>query len=741
MHFIPPLPWWAIVIVAAAVAAVAVFAYRTPLAPLSVRQRALLVGLRAAALGAVLFFLCRPIVLLPPAGARDVAVPVLVDVSRSMRVNDAGGVSRIARAATLLQRELLPALSARFTPEIYSVGESLAASSADHLSADARRSDLIGALTSIRERYRTRRMSGIVLLSDGGDTGEDTTDAAHDLSGVPIYAIGIGSTAAPRDREVLGVTAGEAHLDQASVDLHVSAVSHGFGRAPFELRLLANGKQIDTRRIVPAADGSPTDEQFTVSPDRVNATVYTAAIDPGDESIPENNTRSVLVSPAGPKRKILLIEGAPGFEHSFLTRALAHDPGLEVDTIVRKGKNDTGVDTFLVQAGSGRAASLTSGFPQRREALYDYDAILVANVEGDFFTRAQLQMVADFVSERGGGLLVLGGQSFGQRGLIGTPLEEVVPVELNDRRAGVGRTSFGADLSGPHNGVLLTPAGETHPIMRLGNSTDDTRRRWSTMPQLAAASPLGGPRAGATVLAVTVAPGGAVYPVVAIQRYGRGRSMIFGGEASWRWKMMMPATDRSYEIFWRQTARWLAGPAPAPVAVTVPEASEQGDSGEISIDVSDASYTPAADAAVDATLTVPGGEAVPLKLRRDSAVPGRFVAAIEPDRSGLFRVDVQARRGTMPLGSAVRWFYVGGGDREFADPRLNEGFLRRVARASGGSYLEAREAARLISLLQAAVPQNAEPERQDLWDRPWAFALVIVLISGEWILRRRWGLR
>ena len=57
-----------------------------------------------------------------------------------------------------------------------------------------------------------------------------------------MFAIGIGSPDGPRDREVLGMTAGDPRLDQASVDLHVTAVSTGFGRAPFQLRVLANGQ-------------------------------------------------------------------------------------------------------------------------------------------------------------------------------------------------------------------------------------------------------------------------------------------------------------------------------------------------------------------------------------------------------------------------------------------------------------------------------------------------------------------
>ena len=279
-----------------------------------------------------------------------------------------------------------------------------------------------------------------------------------------------------------------------------------------------------------------------------------------------------------------------------MARALAHDRGLDLDTVVRKGKNDNGQDTFFVQAGGGRSSKLTSGFPASREALFAYDALIIANVESDFFTRAQLQMAADFVSERGGGLLVLGGRSFAQRGLIGTPLEEVLPLELNDRRGGLARAAYNSERAARPQTVTLTADGENHPIMRIGASTAENARLWAAMPALAASAPLGGPRPGANVLAVTSAPGVGVVPLIAVQRYGRGRSMVFTGEGSWRWKMMLASTDRSYEFFWRQSARWLAGPAPDPVAVSAPDASEPGDTLAIGVDVRDAAFLPVADA-------------------------------------------------------------------------------------------------------------------------------------------------
>ena len=740
MHFAFPLPLWLVALVIAAIAAVAFLAYRRPLAPLRPFQRGALVALRAAGLSLVAIFLCRPVVLRPPAAAGDIVVPILLDVSRSMAVADAGGRPRIARAVQLLRDEVLPAVSRRFAPEVYAVGSGLAPLALDRVQADANQSDLIGALDAARDRYRGRRTAGIVLVSDGGVTERAGVSG---LSGVPpVFAVGVGSTSGVPDREVVGLTAGDPRLDQASIDLQASVVSRGFGRAPFDVRVLANGRQVDTRRVVPAADGTPVDFTTTLVPDRAAPTVYTVEIpqDPG-ESIGDNNARSVLVGPPGRKRRVLVLEGAPGFEHSFLTRALGEDSAFEVDVVVRKGKTDAGQDTFMVQAAApGRAASLTSGFPARREDLYSYDALIVANIEGDSFSRVQLGMAADFVAERGGGLLALGGRSFAEHGLIGTPLEPVLPVELGDRRSALARSSFGADLGGAHDTVALTPEGEAHPVMRLGASLDETRARWKAMPALAASAPLGGPRPGATVLAVTVAPGGAVYPVVAAQRYGQGRSLVFGGEGAWRWRMLQPSTDRTYELFWRQAVRWLAGPAPDPVEAAVPDAAQPGDWVTFAVDARDGAFVPVRDATVTATISVPDGDSRPLTLRRESA-SGRFTTAFRAEQKGLYRLHAEAKRGERALGAADRWFYVGGADRELADPRLNDGTLRRIARATGGRYVDAASAGQVASWLDAGAAESADLEQHDLWQEPWALALLVSVLSAEWILRRRWGLR
>jgi uncharacterized membrane protein len=529
----------------------------------------------------------------------------------------------------------------------------------------------------------------------------------------------------------------EAALTESAIDLTVAAVSRG-AATPFDLRVLENGRPIDVRRVTPAAGGGPVRTVITVSPPRETATLYTIEIPSApDELVLENNRRSVLVEPPGRKRRLLVVEGAPGFEHSFIKRALMLDPGIEVDAVVRKGRDSQGDSTYFVQSVSDRASQLASGFPDTRAALYQYDAVILANIEPDSLSRVQLEMVAEFVDQRGGGLLVLGAKSFAQQGLIGTPIEEVLPVSLSDRSSGVVRAS---NRRGERYTVSVTADGESHPAMRIGSTPEEMARRWGAVPALAGVATLGAPRPGAQVLAVVRADDGA-RPLVAVQRFGQGRSMVFTGEASWRWRMRLPSTDRTYELFWRHAARWLAAASPNPVAISAVTGLAPGESSALSVDVRDDEFAAVPDARVQMRVTVPGGETRDVRVALADPRLGRYSGELMFDQPGIYRVAVEARRGTTVLGSSERWALVGGADTEMADPRLNEDVLRRVARASGGRYVLARDAAEIPSLLESQATDPGTPRLQDLWHQGWIFAAAIMLLGVEWFLRRHWGLR
>ena len=423
MTLAEPWPWWALV---AALAGVAFLTWREySRARISRQQRATLAALRAVTLLLLILFLMRPVAVSDGA-PRGTVVPLLVDVSRSMRIADAGGRPRIQRAREVAAR-LAPALGREFTVETLGFGETLDPLDPQRAEAAAPRTDLSAALSAVADRYRGRGLAGIVVISDGADTGDGAVPAGIP----PIYTIPVGSPRPLRDREVAALAIGDAPLSGSIVDLTATVVSHGFDRSPIEIRVLENGRPFAARRVQPAADGAPVQEVFQVPPPGESATIYTVEIPAApDELVPENNARSVLVPPAGRRRRLLLVEGAPGFEHSFLKRAWTADPGLELDAVVRKGQNERGEDTFYIQASTDRAPSLASGFPVDRKTLFAYDAIVLANAGAGFFGRERGDLVEAFVGERGGGLLVLGARSFAPGGIGGTAIEYLLPVVL-----------------------------------------------------------------------------------------------------------------------------------------------------------------------------------------------------------------------------------------------------------------------------------------------------------------------
>jgi uncharacterized membrane protein len=672
---------------------------------------------------------------MPPDSTSDVVVPVLVDVSRSMGLADMNGRTRIDAAREMLERQVRPALARRFVPEVWTFGDTLEQADGASLAPTAARSDLSGALRALRDRYRDRKVAAVVVMSDGGDTGAQDAAASLDAGAAPVYAIGMGAPRVASDLEVLDVSAGEMTVTDSSVDIGVAAVNRG-GAGPFDVRILENGRPIDLRRVVPAADGGPVRALFTVAPSRNAATLYTVEIPsaPG-ERVLANNRRSVLVEPAGRRRAVLMIEGAPGFEHSFIKRALDADPGLDVDSVVRKGRDATGAATYFVQASAARAARLAAGFPQQREALYEYDALVLANVEADALSRPQLQMIADFVDIRGGGLLVLGAKSFVQQGFAGTPLESVLPLRLTDRGGGVVRVSARQDT---RYSVTLTADGAAHPVMRLGAGAGADR--WSSLPPLSGAASLGTLRPGAQALALVRTPDGA-RPLVAVQRYGQGRSMVFTGEASWRWRMQMPSADRTYELFWRQAVRWIGAGAPDRVSIAAPSGLVPGNTAALSVDVRGDAFDPVTDAQVSLKVTLPGGAVRDLRAAASDPQSGRYSSDMRFDEPGVYRVSASAQGGASRPRNADRWILVGGADLEMADPRLNAQVLQRIATASGGQYLAADRTSELAAFLTSVEPEASAPQLQELWHNIWIFVAVMTLLGAEWVMRRRWGLR
>jgi hypothetical protein len=320
----------------------------------------------------------------------------------------------------------------------------------------------------------------------------------------------------------------------------------------------------------------------------------------------------------------------------------------------------------------------------------------------------------------------------------------VLPVALVDPGRGAEYGSAGgAEASGDGGDALeLTAAGVRHPVMRLAATPEETRERWRAVPRLAGAVATGGPKPGATLLALTPAqPGRPGRPLIAIQRYGAGRAMVFAGRAAWRWRMRMPADDRTYEVFWGQVARWLTGSARDPITLASRGGAAPGNGLEIDLRVRDEAFAPVLNALPVLSVTGPDGATREVHPELVDAAEGRYLAAVPSAEPGVYRLDAVVDRGGKRLGAATDWALVGGADAELADPWLNVPVLERAAAATGGRYFEPDGVDALGASILDGFAAPPAAIRTPLWHNVWMFLWLVAVLAAEWGLRRRWGLR
>ncbi len=728
------LPGWVLAIaLVLTVAAAGMYLRRTRgFAP---RDRGVLLALRTALLTLLLFLLLRPVLQVPVAVEQENYLAILIDDSRSMRVADDGERTRAETLAQLVDQELLDALSERFRIRLFG------------FSGQAQRVEEIGALGFRGGQTRIGRaidqarselagvpLAGLVVMTDGADRSEAELNAsllAARASGVPVYTVGVGSERFARDIEVARVSSPRTVLRGTSMMVDVSIAQNGFAGRTIPLIVEDEGRVVNLQEVEMPMDGTPATVRvhFTAEEAGWRRFTFRVPLQEG-ELVAENNGRESLVQVREGAQKILYLEGEPRFEVKFMRRAVQDDPELQLVVLQRTADNK-----FLrLDVDSGE--ELADGFPTTRDELFAYRALVIGSVEASFFSADQMRMIAEFVAERGGSVLFLGGKrAFAEGGYAGTPIEALLPVVLE----GQADPDYYRELR-----VTPTRAGAAHAALQLDRDPEASRERWETLPALSTFNPLTRVKPGATALLTGSGPGvpeGQV--VLASQRYGRGLAIAFAIQDSWIWQMHadVPLEDETHQTLWRQLLRWLVNEVPDQVTVTAsaePAALHQAV--ELQAELRDSSYRRINDAEVSASVLGPDGAATDLPLRWSSRRDGEYLASFLPQAGGAHRILVRAERGGHELATGSLVLDASEDDGEFYGAQLRTPLLRRIAEESGGRFYALPDVARLAEDVQYSGSGITRVESFDLWDMPIVFFLIIGLIGAEWGFRRTRGL-
>ena len=414
------------------------------------RDRVILTALRTAALLLVLFCLFRPALVLSTVVPQQSFVGVLLDDSRSMQISDVDDQPRGAFIQSTFGGEgsaLQAALADKFRLRYFRFSDSAERlNDPDTLSFTGARTHLSRALERSADELSNVPLAGLVVVTDGADNQSTAvSDTLLDLRArnVPVYTVGLGRERFTRDIEVSRVEAPRTVLEGSSLVVDVTISQRGFDGETVRLDVEDDGRIVSSREVTLSSDSETTTVRvhFTASDPGARVFGFAVATEP-DEMVSQNNRREQLIYVEQARQKILYFEGEPRFELKFVRRAVADDENLQVVCLQRTAENK------FLRLDVDDPDELAGGFPKTREELFRYRGIILGSVEASYFTHDQLRMIADFVSQRGGGLLVLGGRlALSEGGYAGTPIADVLPVTLSPRAgAKRGRGGRGARL-------------------------------------------------------------------------------------------------------------------------------------------------------------------------------------------------------------------------------------------------------------------------------------------------------
>ena len=700
----------------------------------------------------------------------------LVDNSQSMKIGDSQSQeTRADRLGRVLQPKSswTTRLEQDFDVRRYAFDSHLHnVDDYQSLTFDGNVSAMGTALQNIGLRFRKRPIAGALLFTDGNAT--DLAQLTQHIASIsfPIYPV-ITSTQHPlRDLQIASVVVTQTNFETAPVTLNVTLEHQGMSDEEVVVQVRDEADKVIAEQSRQLDGTTAAEFRFRFRPETSGISFYRidtfaereqSLFADGQtklEATLANNTRVAIVDRGQGPYRILYVAGRPNWEFKFLRRALSEDDEVNLVGLVRiaprepkfsfrdqaisernpffegfDNKDEDEVERYdqsvLVRFGIEDEEELRKGFPASADELFPYHAVVIDDLEAKYFTPDQMLLIRRFVSERGGGLLMLGGQeSFGHGGYNRTPVGEMLPVYL---------ARSDAALHGEMRWEL-TREGALQSWLRVRATEEAERQRLREMPPMLTVNEAGRVKPGASVLA-TVRLDGVQHAALAMQRFGNGQvgAMLVGD--LWKWAMHRPQDgDQDLHQAWRQTARWLVSDVPQRVSMNV-RAESADKAVSIRTQVRDVEFKPQDNATVNVTITSPSGKLLELTAEPDATEAGQYLVQCWPRETGGYRAEaaVVLEDGTELPPVTTGWTSQPAAE-ELANLENNTALLERIADETGGRLVATNELDRFVRQLPSDKIPITQVHEFHLWHQTWVMLFAIACLCGEWGLRRWKGL-
>jgi hypothetical protein len=620
------------------------------------------------------------------------------------------------------------------------------------LSADGRASNLGGALRTALDKSRSAEIAAVVFVSDGRrNAGPQAAEIARLLNQRKIphtFVLGIGD---PSETQTVHLTRFEAPakvFQKDPFELKANVSAQGYDTIAITAKLLrvddkGARQEVRSQQVQVGGDrGEVVIEWKDVTADGPGRFVYSTEIQPpeGEPVVAERHQKQAPVEVLGEKLRLLLVSGSANHEFQTLRTVLMRDKTIDVSSWLQSA------DAKFPQDGDEGVR--IDKLPEERTEFDPYDVVVLIDPDHTKLTPRFCENLQKHVVENGCGLWWVAGEKFSMEAMRQTsatwPIAELLPIVPDIEFAERNLIGFGKAFVRvwPY---MLAPEGDDGvgaKITRIGEGRDDSKLLWGRLPGFRFFFPVTRLKPAAIVLAEHTSPdfrrGGRGMPMIAMQNVGAGRVVFAGTDETNRWRSLY---EQAYNRYWINGIRYLlegrlqAGNSRLRLLASE-EKVDLGDAIELTAEAKDEALQPIAADSYAVLVERDGEPAETLQLEPVEGVPGSFNKRLRPTQLGTYRV-----RSAEKVGKNVEVsFQVVAAQIERPGP-MDRAELAAVAGTVGGELFETPQA--LLAALDRIPSRTATDTFRTphaLWDGWPTIVVVLVLLSIEWLLRKRFNL-
>ena len=417
------------------------------------------------------------------------------------------------------------------------------------------------AFEDLALRHSTGNLAGLMVVSDFNRNAGPLPEEAAGKLNVPIFSVGVGATTAVdlaldhleapvkmKKAEESSIAVTLRHQDLADETVLVRLTARKIEDDEKTEPILVGEKDVELKESKVSVD-------FPFTPKDTGRFLFFAEVGrPGSgtdergfprldplegEVVEQNNSAGREVTIIDDFMRLLFVEYEPTWEWRFVKEVFHRDElvGLRgFRTFLRSS------DPIVRENNELFVPNLT--LP--RKEFFEHDVIFLGDMPADVLSTRFCEMTKEFVSEFGGGLVVMAGPRFGPGQLAKTPLADMLPVFVDPDARPRDDREFRP---------VITEMGRLaqYDFMNLGQTEEETQMAWENLGRLPWYQPVQSVEPSATIVLAehptdTCVNGRTKQPLIAVRKYGRGEVVYIGFNEMWRLRKLYG--EKYYRNFW-----------------------------------------------------------------------------------------------------------------------------------------------------------------------------------------------